>query len=558
MTADTPRTIGIPYGHGSLELALREGDRVIEGEISAVAPSAPAEELVRRALESPLGTPRLSELARDARSVVIVTSDHTRAMPSAITLPLLLEEVRRGNPDAEITILVATGLHRATTPDEQRAMFGSKIVENERIVVHDAFDESAHVDLGTLPSGACFFVDRLVTTCDLLVTEGFIEPHFFAGFSGGRKSILPGVCSERTVKENHSYRAIASDRARSAVLDGNPIHLDMVEAARRVNVAFILNVALNGSKEIIGAWAGDVERAHEEGVRFVSGLTQRPVETADIVITGNGGYPLDQNLYQSPKAASTAAEYAGEDGVIILCCRCEDGMGSENFERLMQLGSPEEIDAHLSAIPAHETIPEQWCAQIYSRILRRHRLILVSDGLDPKLVSRLNMTPARTLDEALALARDVKGADASVIVIPDGVNVVPAGPAEEARRATGQQESQRPLALKVADADNVATVFADGTTADTVVCVRDRAGNESLVTALGDIPYGHKIAIADIAVGQTIVKYGESIGVASREIAVGDYVHVHNLDSMRGRGDLEQGSPAWPRPEREEDDDDAR
>lgn len=555
MTADTPRTIGIPYGHGSLELALREGDRVIEGEISAVAPSAPAEELVRRALESPLGTPRLSELARDARSVVIVTSDHTRAMPSAITLPLLLEEVRRGNPDAEIAILVATGLHRATTPDEQRAMFGSKIVESERIVVHDAFDESAHADLGTLPSGACFFVDRLVTTCDLLVTEGFIEPHFFAGFSGGRKSILPGVCSERTVKENHSYRAIASDRARSAVLDGNPIHLDMVEAARRVNVAFILNVALNGSKEIIGAWAGDVERAHEEGVRFVSGLTQRPVETADIVITGNGGYPLDQNLYQSPKAASTAAEYAGEDGVIILCCRCEDGMGSENFERLMQLGSPEEIDAHLSAIPAHETIPEQWCAQIYSRILRRHRLILVSDGLDPKLVSRLNMTPARTLDEALALARDVKGADASVIVIPDGVNVVPAGPAEEARRATGQQDSQRPLALKVADADNVATVFADGTTAGTVVCVRDRAGNESLVTALGDIPYGHKIAIADIAAGQTIVKYGESIGVASREIAVGDYVHVHNLDSMRGRGDLEQGSPARPRPEREEDDD---
>ena len=555
MTADTPRTIGIPYGHGSLELALREGDRVIEGEISAVAPSAPAEELVRRALESPLGTPRLSELARDAHSVVIVTSDHTRAMPSAITLPLLLEEVRRGNPDAEITILVATGLHRATTPDEQRAMFGSKIVESERIVVHDAFDESAHVDLGTLPSGACFFVDRLVTTCDLLVTEGFIEPHFFAGFSGGRKSILPGVCSERTVKENHSYRAIASDRARSAVLDGNPIHLDMVEAARRVNVAFILNVALNGSKEIIGAWAGDVERAHEEGTRFVGGLTQRPVETADIVITGNGGYPLDQNLYQSPKAASTAAEYAGEDGVIILCCRCEDGMGSENFERLMQLGSPEEIDAHLSAIPAHETIPEQWCAQIYSRILRRHRLILVSDGLDPKLVSRLNMTPARTLDEALALARDSKGADASVIVIPDGVNVVPAGPVEETRRTTGQQEPQRPLALKVADADNVATVFADGTTAGTVVCVRDRAGNESLVTALGDIPYGHKIAIADIAVGQTIVKYGESIGVASREIAVGDYVHVHNLDSMRGRGDLEQGSPARPRPEREEDDD---
>lgn len=331
MPAAMPRTVGIPYAHGSLELSLREGDRVIEGQIATVRPEAPGAELVRRALESPIGTPRLSELSRTARSVVIVTSDHTRAIPSSVTLPLLLEEVRRGNPEAEITILVATGLHRATTREEQRAMFGSRVVDSERIVIHDAFDESAHVDLGTLPSGACFFVDRLVTTCDLLVTEGFIEPHFFAGFSGGRKSILPGVCSERTVKENHSYRAIASDRARSAVLDGNPIHLDMVEAARRVNVAFILNVALNGSKEIIGAWAGDVERAHEEGTRFVAGLTQRPVETADIVITGNGGHPLDQNLYQSPKAASTAAEYAGEDGVIILCCSCSDttsGMAS--------------------------------------------------------------------------------------------------------------------------------------------------------------------------------------------------------------------------------------
>ena len=293
-------------------------------------------------------------------------------------------------------------------------------------VVHDAFDASACVDLGTLPSGACFQVNRLVTTCDLLVAEGFIEPHFFAGFSGGRKSILPGVCSERTVKENHSYRAIASERARTAVLAGNPIHEDMVEAARRVSVAFILNVALNGAKQVVGAWAGDVERAHEEGVAFVRRLTERPVEAADIVITGNGGHPLDQNLYQSPKAASTAAAFAGEDGVIILCCSCSDGVGGTHFQELMQSGTPEQIDARLAAIPADQTIPEQWCAQIYARILRRHRLILVSDGLDPDLVARLNMTPAPTLADALALARRLKGPDARIIVIPDGVNVVPA------------------------------------------------------------------------------------------------------------------------------------
>ena len=432
MAANVRGVVRIPYGHGRLELALdqalgeKDAARVIEGDIASVEPPAPADELVRRALERPIGAPRLSELARDARSAVVVTSDHTRAMPSSVTMPLLLEELRRKNPDIEVTILVATGLHRATTPDELRARFGDAVVDRERIVVHDAFDASACVDLGTLPSGACFQVNRLVTTCDLLVAEGFIEPHFFAGFSGGRKSILPGVCSERTVKENHSYRAIASDCARTAVLAGNPIHEGMVEAARRVSVAFILNVALNGAKQVVGAWAGDVERAHEEGVAFVRRLTERPVEAADIVITGNGGHPLDQNLYQSPKAASTAAAFAGEDGVIILCCSCSDGVGGTHFQELMQSGTPEQIDARLAAIPADQTIPEQWCAQIYARILRRHRLILVSDGLDPDLVARLNMTPAPTLADALALARRLKGPDARIIVIPDGVNVVPA------------------------------------------------------------------------------------------------------------------------------------
>ena len=155
-------------------------------------------------------------------------------------------------------------------------------------------------------------------------------------------------------------------------------------------------------------------------------LTGRPVEAADIVITGNGGYPLDQNLYQSPKAASTAAAYAGSEGVIILCCAWADGMGSVNFAKLMQMGTPADIDAYLSAIPADQTIPDQWSAQVYARILDKHRLILVTDGLTPDLVRACNMIPAASLDEALALARDIKGKDARVVVIPDGVNVVPA------------------------------------------------------------------------------------------------------------------------------------
>ena len=420
------QTIPLPYGTTTLDLHIDEKylEALVEAPMGALEPDPSEEELIACALRAPIGTPPLAELARGKKRVVIVTSDHTRAVPSKLTLPHLLAEVRRGNPQADITILIATGLHRATTQAEQRRMFGEAIVDNERIVVSDAFDSTQFVDLGTLPSGAGFKVHHLAAEADLLVCEGFIEPHFFAGFSGGRKSILPGICSEETVKENHSYRAIADPHALTGVLAGNPIHEDMVVAARRVGVAFILNVALNAKKQVIGAWAGDLEQAHDAGVAFVRQWSQCPPVTGDIVITTNGGYPLDQNLYQSPKAVATAEACAGADGVIIMCCSCVDGMGGTNFAELMQLGTPEEIDARLAAIPAKETIPEQWCPQIYARILSKHPLVLVTDNLDPELVRRCNMIPAATPDEALAIARDLRGADARVVVIPDGVAVL--------------------------------------------------------------------------------------------------------------------------------------
>lgn len=420
------QTIPLPYGTGTLDLHIDEEclEALVEAPMGSLEPDPSEEELVLHALRNPVGTPPLAELARGKDKIVLVTSDHTRAVPSRLTLPLLLAEIRRGNPLADITILVATGLHRATTETEQRRMFGDAIVDAEHIVVSNAFDPSLFVDLGTLPSGAGFKVHHLATEADLLVCEGFIEPHFFAGFSGGRKSILPGICAEETVKENHSYRAIADPHALTGVLAGNPIHEDMVVAARRVNVQFILNVALNARKQVIGAWAGDLEQAHEAGVAYVRRWSQCPPVVGDIVVTTNGGYPLDQNLYQSPKAVATAEACAGEDGVIIMCCSCSDGMGGTNFEELMQLGTPAEIDAKLAAIPAKETIPEQWCPQIYARILSKHPVVLVTDHLDPALVRRCNMIPAATPDEALAIARGLRGNDARVVVIPDGVSVL--------------------------------------------------------------------------------------------------------------------------------------
>ena len=394
------KTIKIPYYTSSLDLHVEEKnlEAVITDRPDEYEAGKSEEELVKEALEHPIGTPRLSELVKGKNRIVLVTSDHTRAVPSKLTLPLLLAE--------------------------QRRMFGDSIVDHEKIAVNKAFEPDDFAYVTGLPSGAELWVNKLALDCDLLITEGFIEPHFFAGFSGGRKSILPVICNAATVNENHSYKAISSPYAATGVLEHNPIHEDMVYAARAVNVQFILNVALNGEKKVIAAFAGDLEKAHEKGVEFVRGLAQCPGMTGDIVITSNGGYPLDQNLYQSPKAVATAEACCKDGGVIIMCASCFDGMGGTHFEKLIVQGTVDEIDAYLSKIPPRETIPEQWCAQIYSRILKKHKVILVTTYLDHEMVRKANMIPASSPDEALEMAYEMMGRDARVIVIPDGVAVL--------------------------------------------------------------------------------------------------------------------------------------
>ena len=420
------KTFDIPYYTSSLPLHVEDKNlkAVLNSRTDTYDAGKSEADLVREALAHPIGTPRLRELARGRQKVVLVTSDHTRAVPSKLTLPILLEEIRAGNPDADITILIATGLHRPTTEEEQRRMFGDAIVDQEKIVVNKAFEDEDFERVCELPSGAELWVNKLALHCDLLVTEGFIEPHFFAGFSGGRKSILPGICNAVTVNENHSYKAIASPYAATGVLEHNPIHEDMVFAARAVNVQFIMNVALNAEKKVIAAFAGDLEQAHLQGVEFVRGLAQCPSVTGDIVVTSNGGYPLDQNLYQSPKAVATAEACCRDGGVIIMCASCCDGMGGTHFEKLIVRGTVDEIDAYLSKIPPKETIPEMWCAQIFSRILKKHKIILVTTYLDHEMVRKANMIPASSPDEALEMAYEMMGRDAEVVVIPDGVAVL--------------------------------------------------------------------------------------------------------------------------------------
>ena len=417
--------ISLPYGRTRLEAEVADsrlnGVYVSSLPVAAADPGAE----VDAALDAPIGSPRLEELARGKARAVVIASDHTRPVPSKILMPRLLERLRRGNPAIDVTILIATGFHRLTTRAELVGKFGEEIVARERIVVHDSGDAAALVEAGTLPSGGKLIVNRLVMEADLVVSEGFIEPHFFAGFSGGRKSILPGVVSRTTVLANHCAEFIASPFARTGVLDGNPIHRDMLFAAETARLAFILNVVIDGEKRIVRAFAGDFRRAHETGCRFLKDIARVRVPESDIVVTSNGGYPLDQNVYQSVKGMTAAEAVCRDGGVIVMCASCADGAGGESFRRnLTEAASPRALLERVAQVPRDRTEPDQWEFQILARVLDRHTVILVTRDCDHAMLNGMHLKTASSLDEALALATEIAGAESRISVIPDGVSVI--------------------------------------------------------------------------------------------------------------------------------------
>ena len=417
--------ISVPYGRTRLEADVPD-DRllgVFEAPIPSPAPDPDAE--VARALDAPIGSPRLEELAAGKKKVVIIASDHTRPVPSKIIMPQLLERIRKGNPSAEITILIATGFHRLTTREELVGKFGEEIVARERIVVHDSSDAEGLVEAGTLPSGGRLIVNRLAMEADLLVSEGFIEPHFFAGFSGGRKSVLPGIVSRETVLANHCSEFIQSPYARTGILEGNPMHRDMLYAAETAKLAFVAKVVINGEQKMVHAVAGHFRKAHEAGCAWLKDICRVRAPMSDIVVTSNGGYPLDQNVYQSVKGMTAAEAVCRDGGVIVMVASCADGSGGESFYRnLAEAPTPEAVLERVLRVPRTATQPDQWEFQILARILSRHTVILVTRDCDHAMLQAMHLETASSLPEALARADEIVGADARIAVIPDGVSVI--------------------------------------------------------------------------------------------------------------------------------------
>ena len=424
--------VNVPYGKSFLSCDVPDSrlKAVLYSHAHDYKAKGSEIELIRGALSAPSNSLPLRELARGKKRVTVITSDHTRPVPSRVTMPLLLEEIRADNKNAEIMILVATGLHRDTTREEIAERFGLEAASQEKIVVHDCHDDGNLVSLGKLPSGGELVVNRLAMDCDLLVAEGFIEPHFFAGFSGGRKAVLPGIAGYKTVLANHCAEFIADGHARTGVLDGNPIHRDMIFAAKVAKLAFILNVVLDADKKIIAAFAGDADEAHRRGCEFLKGLAGVKAAPADIVITGNGGYPLDQNLYQAVKGMTGAEASINPGGVIIMASECSDGHGGAAFyDTFKDTRSPEEVMRAICARGRNETLPDQWQIQIFVRILLKHKVIMAA-SVPPETIRHLGMIPALgapvpSLNAALATAEEILGKpDASVTVIPDGVSVI--------------------------------------------------------------------------------------------------------------------------------------
>ena len=373
---------------------------------------------IERALDAPRGSPRLESLARPGMKTVVMVSDATRPCPSWKLLPPLLKRLSKaGVSDSDITIVFGMGIHRPQTEAEKRSLVGEEVYRRIRCV--ESTQSGRYVYLGTTARGTPVEVCPEVADCDLLICTGNIEYHYFAGYSGGAKAVLPGACGRRTVEANHSMQLMPG--AELGSYDENPVRQDIEEAGRMIGVDFILNVVLNEAKHIVRAVAGDPLAAHAAGRREVDTLYGVPISgPTDIVLASAGGRPKDINLYQAQKALENAARAVNVGGTIVLVAECPEGLGEPVFEGYMTGYPLEEI---IERIRSHFVLGGHKAAAI-ARILQKTHVHLVS-RMDEGLVRACKMTPFSGVQEALEAAFRKHGSAASVTVMPYGGSAVP-------------------------------------------------------------------------------------------------------------------------------------
>lgn len=412
--------IHLAYGRSGLDVDLP--DRNIAGVLTMRGAPVIADPVgaVRLSLEKPLGGLPLRQLAAGRRSACIVVCDITRPVPNQLLVPALLDALAAGGiPRALTTILVATGLHRPSTHDELRHMLGEEILRSYRVVNHRARVGEEQEDLGSTRGGVPVFVDREYCAADLKITTGFIEPHLMAGFSGGRKLIAPGCAGEETIKALHSPRFIEDPLCREGVIEGNPLHEQLLAIAEMAGHDFMLNVSLDAQGGITGIFAGDPLVAHPAGVAHVRGAVSAYVrEPVDIAVTTSAGYPLDLTFYQAVKGMTAGASIVKKGGMLVLAAACTEGLGGEEFAAMaVGYATP---GAFLASLQDRPVRIDQWQLEECARIAKDLDVVLVAEGIAAVDRDRLFVRSLPSVGAAVAEGIARYGLEASVAVIPKG------------------------------------------------------------------------------------------------------------------------------------------
>jgi nickel-dependent lactate racemase len=415
-------TVHLAYGREGLTLELPEPIDVVAAPFVPAVPDETA--ALRAALRQPIGSPPLAALVKPGDRVVIAHSDITRPTPNDRILPIVLAEIEQaGVARRDITLLNALGTHRQQSEAELRGMLGAEVVDHYRCVQHNAFDDDQLVSLGTTSRGHPVRLNRHLMEADVKILTGFIEPHFFAGYSGGPKGVLPALAGTESVFTNHGYEMIAHPAATWGITHGNPIWEEMLEIALLVQPVFLLNVTLNTRQQITGVFAGDLRQAHAAGCANVRDHAMVKVrEPYDVILTSNSGYPLDQNLYQTVKGMSAANRIVREGGAIIMAAACADGLPDHGryAALLTEGGSPRGVLDMLARPGFCEH--DQWQVQLQAQIQLRAAVHVYSDNLTDEQIQRALFTPCRDLAHALAELRRQHGP--RVCVMPDGPQTI--------------------------------------------------------------------------------------------------------------------------------------
>ena len=418
--------VSMRYGRGEIQVDIPDKNLVSVLKLKRTNPLETPQEAVLNALRNPIGSVPLGELAAGRQSACVVISDITRPVPNKVILPPILNTLEaNGIPQEQIVILIATGIHRPNEGAELEEMVGAEIMQNYRIVNHFSHKPDTHKYLGLTRKGTPVYVDKTYLDSDLKITTALIEPHLMAGYSGGRKAICPGICSIETMKVMHGPQILEHPKATTGVIDGNPFHEEATEIAQMAGVDFIVNVAIDNKRRLVGVFAGDLVDAHSAGIAFVERNAQVTLPApVDIVLTTSAGYPLDATFYQAIKGLVGAMDIVKPGGSIILFAECSEGIGSEPFTQLcLQTHNLEQFVEGL--YDPQNFVVDQWQLEEHAKVARKANIYCYSEGIPYDVLGQLFVHPLKSPAEGIALTLERHGPDASIIAIPEGPYILP-------------------------------------------------------------------------------------------------------------------------------------